>query len=356
MPLTQEQKDQFYKEGVSRFGQDRVDTFLKQDKDDYHRIGTALSNETGHRPYDSQSTNAAEQEANRRADEEKARRGADGGHPSDVEVRNQPSGGGGGASAAGQQVINSWSQSDTFTNAIAEQNRILREVQASEAARRADIAAKETAQAAKRDELYGQLKTRAGQSTQISPDDQIIKSQVDPYRAEQERARRNFISDVAEAEGPLGNIRGEERMASERTGINTANFQADAQVRELSARRAEIADAFNSMRGMLTVDQQANLQRELDTIDNQMQQIGTGMTSALGAGDLSLRGDLGFSELDLRDKLGTRGLDIQETLGTRGLDLQGMGQEMANRHFYDDLGFRVGDRTSYWDAVRRGLF
>ena len=298
------------------------------------------------------------------------------------------SGGGGG----GNNVIQSWqSMPDTFTNAITEQNKLLKEQQdfnrrtyeegtAREQARlaelkqieeqrRAEVAAQEAQRKAKADELYGQLRTRSQTALDVNPNTSYIKAQVDPYRAAQTRSMRDFISDTAEAEGPLGNIRGEERMAAERVGQNTANFQGGLIGEDIRAKRAEIADALNSMRGMLSADQQANLQSQMDTLDNQLAQVGMGTGIASGAGGLGMTAaglrsgltlgegnlDLGFADLSLRDQLGNKGLDIQSQLGNRGFDLQSLLQEMNNRHFYDDLGLRTGVARDNSDRWRSGF-
>lgn len=250
-----------------------------------------------------------------------------------------PSGSGGSSSSS--SVMNSWAQvPDSFTNAIKDQNDLIRNAQAKEEARQAQLATEKAAQDTKRDQLYGELQTRAHQSLDINADNPIIKGQVDSYRAEQERAGRNYISDMAEAAGPLGNINGERRIAHERTGQNTAAFQSEKLGAELTSRRAEIADALNSMRGMLTTDQQTNLQRELDSLDNQISSVGQGLASAGAVGATSL---------------GYGNLASSNQLGNRGLDLQALAQELQSRQFYDNLGLQATDRGSYWDAVRRGI-
>lgn len=51
--------------GVTR---EAAEDFIRRNPEDYDRIGSALGGSTSHRPYDSQSSNAAEQAANRAAD------------------------------------------------------------------------------------------------------------------------------------------------------------------------------------------------------------------------------------------------------------------------------------------------
>jgi hypothetical protein len=118
------------------------------------------------------------------------------------------------------------------------------------------------------DTLYNLLLGRATQGLDIDRNDPIIRGQSDAYAANQERARRNYLADVAEQAGPLANLRGEQRVTAEQLGQNVGSFEAQLMARELESRRAEIADALTSMRGLLTSDQQAELQRQLSLLDD----------------------------------------------------------------------------------------
>jgi hypothetical protein len=123
-------------------------------------------------------------------------------------------------------------------------------------------------------DLFKMLMDRASQGTTISREDPNIRQQVAPYAAQEERAKRNYISDVAEREGPLANLRGEERMASERMGQRVGGFEAELIGRELSAKREEIVHALDSMRGMLSQDQQQGLAMQLAQIDAELRRQG----------------------------------------------------------------------------------
>ena len=125
--------------------------------------------------------------------------------------------------------------------------------------------------------------------------------QADAFGANQERASRNFISDIAERQGPLANITGESRLAAERLGQTTGAFEAQLIGRELSARRDEIAQALQGLSGRITADQQAQLQRELATLDNAIQQQQVGIQRD----DLGLRRDqLSQQDRQFMDRLG----------------------------------------------------
>lgn len=150
-------------------------------------------------------------------------------------------------------------------------------------------AAQKVADRQKADALYSQLQGRAQQSLQIDRNDPIIRAQADAFSANQERASRNYLADLAEKAGPLANLQGEQRMAAERQGQAAGSFEAELMGRELTSRRAEIADALNSMRGMLSLDQQDNLQRELASLDAAIKQQGLAVNQSQFGQDLGYR-------------------------------------------------------------------
>lgn len=180
-------------------------------------------------------------------------------------------------------------------------------------------------------ELYDMLKARATQGLNIDRNDPVIRGQADAYSANEERARRNYISDVAESDGPYANLQGEKRMAAERMGQRTGAFESELVGRELMAKRQEIAEALAGMAGLLTEEQRIALQRELGLLDNAIKQQGIGIAGR---------------ELDIRSQLGQGDLDLRRLLGERGLN-------DTNDRFAAQLGFDTADRASYWDLERR---
>lgn len=154
--------------------------------------------------------------------------------------------------------------------------------------------------------------------------DPIIRNQVDVYRAEADRAKRNYLSDVAERSGPLSNIRGEQRMASERTGQNVAGFQSELLSRELTARREEIAEALRMSAGLLSGDQQRGLQQQLAMMDQAIAEAGIGLSA--------------------------RGQDLNYALGNRGLDVNMRGQDLSMDQFLRQLA----QRSYEWDSSPMG--
>jgi len=166
-------------------------------------------------------------------------------------------------------------------------------------------------------ELYEMLLGRAKQGLAVDRNDPAIRSQADAFSANTERARRNYLADLAESEGPISNLRGEERLSAERAGQQTGAFEAELVGRELTARRNEIAQALASMQGLLSDQQRLALQKELALLDNALR---------------------------------------QQQIGLQGqqLGLEGQRMAMQNDQFLRQLGFQEADRASYWDLVRSG--
>ncbi len=181
---------------------------------------------------------------------------------------------------------------------------------------------------ARADALYSRLNERASQSTAIDANDPIIKGQTDAFRNEQTRAQRDYLSDTAEAAGPLANIQGERRMAAEKVGQGVSSFQAELLGRELSARREEIAQALQMSGGLLSADQTRNLQAQLGQMDQAIKEAGIGMQGQ----SLGLQRDLGFA-----------GLGLQRELGLGGLSLQARGQDLGFDQFLRELALRQWD-------------
>lgn len=179
------------------------------------------------------------------------------------------------------------------------------------------------------DELYNTYLQRSKRGLAIDRNDPAVRGQADAYSANEERARRNYLGDLAERLGPGANLRGEQRMAAERVGQRTGAFEAELMGRELTSRRQEIATALQSMQGMLTQEQENALRRELTQYDNAIRQQ-----------QLALQG---------------RQLDMQNSQFYSNLGLQNRQLDMQNDQFLANLGFQTDDRRSYWDAIRSGL-
>jgi hypothetical protein len=151
---------------------------------------------------------------------------------------------------------------------------------------------------AKSDALYQRLLADSQQSLNIDPStDPNIRVQADAYSANEERARRNYLSDAAEGHGQFANMDGERRMAAERMGQRTGSFEAGLVGSELTARRAAIQDRLHSMQGMLSAEQVQELQHELALMDNGIRE----KQVAAGIRGQDLNQDQFLRELALRE-------------------------------------------------------
>jgi hypothetical protein len=135
-------------------------------------------------------------------------------------------------------------------------------------------------------------------------DNSVIRGQADVFAAEQERARRDYLADLAESEGPNANLRGEQRMASDRAGRNSGAFEAELIAREHQNRRGIQQSSLDSATRLLDVDSQQALARELGLSDIELRKIQLGQSSDQFMRDLAMR------EWDLmnRNDLVRRGL------------------------------------------------
>jgi hypothetical protein len=131
------------------------------------------------------------------------------------------------------------------------------------------------------DQLYNMLLQRAQQGLNVDPNDPVIKGQSDAYNAQLDRARRNYLSDLAESAGPYasGAMLGQARQTAEAEGQQGAAFQSQLMGRELQSRRDEIQQALAQMGSMLSDEQRLALQKELGYLNDATQRYGIG-TSA----------------------------------------------------------------------------
>lgn len=124
----------------------------------------------------------------------------------------------------------------------------------------------------KANDLYAQLQGRANQALTVNPNDPVIAAQTAAYNATQDRSARNYLGNLAEQSGPYANLQGQQRIVAEQTGQNDAAFQAQLLGSQLTSQRQDIADALNGMRGMLSSQQQNDLQAQLGNIDAAIKQ------------------------------------------------------------------------------------
>lgn len=256
-------------------------------------MAQALGNKTSHRPHDSQTSNPTQQAEIRSADQG---------------VQYAPAGGGGNNS-----VMQSWAAPatpavDPFMKAFMERQE-----------------AERAANTARANSMFDTLMAQSKQSLAVDRNNPVIRAQADANAANETRAMRDHLADMAESAGPTANLLGEERLAAERLGQRTGGFEAELIGRELQALRDEKAQALQMMGQFLSQDKAEALQREIAVIDQRLQQ------QQLAQGDRSL-------DLDWRKAL----LNNDQFMTRMGLDR-------------DRLGLDIEDRASYWDSVRRGI-
>jgi hypothetical protein len=173
---------------------------------------------------------------------------------------------------------------------------------------------------------------RAVQPLKIDPNDPMIRAQVDPFVAAQDRQRRQTISEAAERAsarglGDSGALDAERRYAGERAAQAGGLFESQLVGKEIQTRRDEIKDALTSLRGMLSDDQVRALQKEMAELDAAVKKLG------IAAGT-----DTASSEIALKRQLGLGGMNI---------DL--MRLLMQDRQFADTMGFNVADREAFYN-------
>lgn len=157
-----------------------------------------------------------------------------------------------------------------------------------------------------RQQLIDQLLARSKQGLDVSrANNPAIRAASDAYAAQEERARRNYIADAAEDLGPLANIRGEERMAAERMGQRTGAYEADLVLREQTAIRQEIQDALDSLTGLISLDDELALRKELALMDDAINRL------KLKEDSRQFNADLGYR----RSALSEQGRQYDNTLG-----------------------------------------
>lgn len=124
---------------------------------------------------------------------------------------------------------------------------------------------------AQADALYNMLMQRAQQGLNIDPNDPIIRQQADAYNANTTRSGRQYLQGLAEKQGANANIGSEGRMVAEKGAQAGATFEGQLMQQELTARRTEIQNALTGAAGLLTAQQQMDLQKELADLDHQQQ-------------------------------------------------------------------------------------
>jgi hypothetical protein len=112
-------------------------------------------------------------------------------------------------------------------------------------------------------DLFNALLKRSQQGLVVDPNDPIIRAQTEANNSQLNRGRTKYLQEQAERGGNNANITNEQRSSAEQVGQAGADFQSKLMGQELSARRQEVQQALEGMRGLLTDEQQLQLQEEL---------------------------------------------------------------------------------------------
>lgn len=192
-----------------------------------------------------------------------------------------------------------------------------------------------------RDALIAQM----SQGTNVSVEDPNIKQQLDPFRAEQERARREAVGRGAEQAFASGQDFGgpEKAMAAERAGQATGLRASELVGKELSAKRDEIQHALDQFGGKMDADQKDKLTRDLADLDAQLKREGYGVTTGEGAKAREL--ELYKANQENQTKL--KALDSESGWRTYIADLEAKSRDAALKE-----GGRQADQQNVLDRYK----
>jgi hypothetical protein len=177
-----------------------------------------------------------------------------------------------------------------------------------------------TSQQQEQSDLYSRLMGLADQlSAPVTASDPNIAAASDAYHGQTQKALQQFRSMAAaraNAEGvPTGAFDSQLGNAENTAGQSEASYTTTLMNNELQSRRAALASILQQGEGVLSTQDQDQLNARMDAINGL---LGTGSESLTNKG------------LDINSLLGTGSLNLQELLGMTGLTNQ-------NSQFYDQL-------------------
>ena len=115
--------------------------------------------------------------------------------------------------------------------------------------------------------FFDLLQSNIDKTPQVDPNDPTIKAETDAFAAQQERARRSGLSQLAEKGGDNANLDAYSRSLIESGGQATGAFQAGLMDQERQARRAQIQNMLSLGGSFLTAEQQLALSKELNDMN-----------------------------------------------------------------------------------------
>lgn len=190
----------------------------------------------------------------------------------------------------------------------------------------------------------------ADQSTNIDPNDPVIKQQTDAYNAAQTTQLRNAENAAAEQNGPYasGADATTNRMMTEQAAQNTAGYQGQLMQQELTSRRDMIQNALSTMGGLLSTQDQEKLQTALGNLNSALSQKQMGIQQTEFGQSLAQQNALA----QLQAALSQAGLSQQGTEFNKGLIAQllalaqqggefGQSLNQNESQFLDSLGLNI---------------
>lgn len=207
-----------------------------------------------------------------------------------------------------------------------------------------------------RADLLSQIKGLIGTySAPVSATDPIIKAQSDAYEGQTNRALDNFRQMAAErahaegtSSGAFDSQLGNAQMAA---GRSVGDFTSSLMGTELNNRRQALSDMLGKGFGLLSEQDQNDLQSRISTIDSALSAIGLSNTNQVANRGLDLQG----RGLDLQKLLGLTGLDVQKTLGLGQLQLGNKTADNQNTQFYDTLTNNMGQYSNNLSNILASL-
>lgn len=185
----------------------------------------------------------------------------------------------------------------------------------------------QAARQAYNDKIHGSVLDTINKNSQpVDANDPIITSQMAAYRGEQGRNTQLMRETLAERNAATGGTSGalESGIKStvEDAGNKSASAEASAMVNELTQRRGALQAALQTGAGVLSADEQNNLQSTIAQINGQLGKLGIQAGQSNTAATLAL----------------------QSLLGNKSLDQQ-------NNQFYDDFGAKQANQSSQLDQL-----
>lgn len=204
-------------------------------------------------------------------------------------------------------------------------------------------------------QLYEMLMGRAQQGLDVDPNNPAIKRRADAYTASEIKARRDYLADLAESEGPNANLRSEQRMSAETLGQRSGAFEAELIGQEIAAKRDEIAQALESMKGILSAEQEMALREKLAMLNDATARLGITTNDATQRLGITTNAATSRYATDANNATQRYGISTGASTAARGQDLGWESELLRNDQFLRNLGLSQSAQDRDYDLRNRGL-